>query len=78
MHLIYSPDLIHRLNASGKINADWDFFLFLKEMGRATADAWQAGIRSASPPASISAKIPVRPGQPEWSDLSEVCLPAKT
>ena len=40
MHLIYSPDHMHNLNASSKMNADWDFFLYLKAIGRQTADDW--------------------------------------
>ncbi len=40
IHLIYSSTQIHDLNASSKINADWDFFLFLKDLGRKEADHW--------------------------------------
>jgi len=40
MHLIYSADHMKHLNASSKMNADWDFFLFLKQAGRETADRW--------------------------------------
>lgn len=40
MHLIYSPDHMHNLNASSKMNADWDFFLYLKSIGRETAEQW--------------------------------------
>jgi len=39
-HLIYSPDHMHNLNASSKMNADWDFFLYLKNIGRETAEEW--------------------------------------
>lgn len=40
MHLIYDADRMHGLNASSKMNADWDFFLFLKDAGRRTAEHW--------------------------------------
>jgi hypothetical protein len=31
---------MHNLNASSKMNADWDFFLYLKNIGRETAEEW--------------------------------------
>ncbi len=40
IHLIYSANHMHNLNASSKINADWDFFRFLKEHGRKEAEEW--------------------------------------
>ncbi len=40
MHLIYSPDNMHHLNASSKMNADWDFFRFLRDIGRSDAESW--------------------------------------
>ena len=40
MHLIYSSNLMHNLNASSKMNADLDFFLYLKNIGRIAADQW--------------------------------------
>lgn len=40
MHLIYSPAHMHDLNASSKVNADWDFFCFLKKLGRECTDEW--------------------------------------
>ncbi len=40
MHLIYAADEMHQLNASSKMNADWDFFIYLKNIGRQNADAW--------------------------------------
>lgn len=40
IHNIYSSDHMHHLNASSKMNADWDFFLFLKDIGRKTAEQW--------------------------------------
>jgi NTE family protein len=53
MHLIYASEEMHKLNASSKMNADWDFFLHLKEVGRVTADKWlkrewkNLGVRSS-------------------------------
>lgn len=40
MHLIYSPDQMSELNASSKMNADWDFFLHLKSIGRQAAESF--------------------------------------
>ena len=40
MHLIYAANEMHRLNASSKMNADWDFFQHLKAIGRANAELW--------------------------------------
>ena len=40
MHLIYSAEQMHELNASSKMNADWDFFRFLRNVGRENADTW--------------------------------------
>ncbi len=40
MHLIYSASEMHHLNASSKMNADWDFFQHLKEIGRRDAEGW--------------------------------------
>lgn len=40
IHLIYSADHMKHLNASSKLNTEWDFFLFLKNIGRKTADEW--------------------------------------
>jgi NTE family protein len=40
IHLIYSGEHMHDLNASSKMNADWDFLLYLKEIGRKTAEEW--------------------------------------
>lgn len=40
MHLIYSPDEMKHLNASSKMNADWDFFKHLHEIGYEAADEW--------------------------------------
>lgn len=53
MHLIYAADQMHQLTASSKVNADWDFFIFLKNVGRQTAEAWlkahwqDIGVRSS-------------------------------
>jgi NTE family protein len=43
MHLIYSAEHMHNLNASSKMNADWEFFNFLKDLGRQAADEWLKG-----------------------------------
>ena len=40
IHLIYAAERIKNLNASSKMNVDWDFFLFLKNIGRETASRW--------------------------------------
>lgn len=40
MHLIYSPEEMKSLNASSKMNADWDFFQYLKAIGHNAADIW--------------------------------------
>lgn len=52
VHLIYSPEELKSLNASSKLNADWDFFTYLRDIGRAATDQWLAenknhiGVRS--------------------------------
>jgi NTE family protein len=40
MHLIYSPEEMKSLNASSKMNADWDFFQHLRNIGYNAADGW--------------------------------------
>jgi len=40
MHLIYSPEEMKHLNASSKVNADWDFFRHLRTIGYDAANAW--------------------------------------
>lgn len=40
IHLIYSPEEMVHLNASSKVNADWDFFKHLREIGYSSADKW--------------------------------------
>lgn len=40
VHLIYEADEMRRLNASSKMNADWDFFMYLRDIGRDCADKW--------------------------------------
>jgi NTE family protein len=53
MHLIYSPDTMHNLDASSKMNASWEFFQFLHGLGREAADGWlkenwdRIGVRSS-------------------------------
>lgn len=52
MHLIYSREEMAHLNASSKMNTDWDFFQHLREIGREAAEQWlkdnkkQLGVRS--------------------------------
>lgn len=38
MHLIYSAEEMHKLNVSSKMNANWDFFQYLRDLGRADAE----------------------------------------
>ncbi len=40
MHMIESSEAMQELNASSKLNASWEFFLFLKEIGRNAAERW--------------------------------------
>lgn len=40
MHLVTPPDTLHDMNASTKMNAEWQFFLSLHASGRAEMDAW--------------------------------------
>jgi len=40
MHLVYSPEEMKGLNASSKMNADWDFFQHLRAIGREAAELW--------------------------------------
>ncbi len=40
IHLIYSPDEMKALNASSKMNADWDFFQYLRSIGYNAAEEW--------------------------------------
>ena len=40
MHLIYDQEEMRHLNASSKVNADWDFFMHLREIGRVGAESW--------------------------------------
>lgn len=42
MHLIYSPGQLRNLNASSKMNANWDFFQYLRNIGREEADRFVA------------------------------------
>lgn len=39
-HLVFSPQELHDLNASSKMNANWEFFVFLRDIGRAAMDKW--------------------------------------
>ena len=40
VHMIEPPPELQVLNASSKMNANWEFFVFLKEMGREEMDKW--------------------------------------
>jgi len=75
IHVIYAAERIKNLNASSKMNADWDFFLYLKDIGRQTADHWlkthwdDVGVKSTI---DIRKKFLCGPGgQPDSGDLSE-------
>ena len=81
MHLIYSPDHMHHLNASSKMNADWDFFLYLKAIGRESATHWlekhwkDVGKQST---VNIRQKFLHGPGnQPDHGDLAERLMTVK-
>jgi len=40
MHMIEAPDATYGLNASSKVNTDWNFLQFLHGLGREKADTW--------------------------------------
>jgi NTE family protein len=40
MHMIESEDCMQNLGYSSKLNAEWDFLIHLREIGRAAADDW--------------------------------------
>jgi NTE family protein len=40
IHAISAEERMRDLSVLSKFNADWDFLLDLKEVGRAHADAW--------------------------------------
>jgi NTE family protein len=42
MHLIENPQVFADLDHTSAMNADWDFFTFLFEKGRETAEKWMA------------------------------------
>jgi NTE family protein len=42
MHLIEAEDVMRVLGAASKMNAELEFLLFLRDLGRKTADAWLA------------------------------------
>jgi NTE family protein len=42
MHMITACDLMMDLDASSKLNASWDFFQHLKNIGREVTDQWLA------------------------------------
>ena len=40
MHMIAHPELMESLTASSKMNASWEFFQYLKEIGQRAAGQW--------------------------------------
>ncbi len=40
VHMVEPPPELQALNASSKMNANWEFFVFLKEIGRTEMDKW--------------------------------------
>ncbi|NBX03098.1 MAG: patatin-like phospholipase family protein [Alphaproteobacteria bacterium] len=81
VHLIYSAEHMKHLNASSKMNADWDFFMFLKDIGRQTAEEWlqadwkDVGVRGT---VDIRKKFLAGPGtQPHMGDMAEMKAAAK-
>ncbi len=43
IHLIARPTEMSALNASSKLNTDWDFLQYLKQLGRHAANQWLTG-----------------------------------
>lgn len=66
IHLIYSAEKMHALDASSKLNTSWDFFRYLHGLGYQNADSWIAenfdaiGKRST---VDIREKFLYRPGR---------------
>ena len=54
MHLIENPQVFADLDHTSALNSDWDFFQFLFEKGRETAEKWldenfdHIGVRSTA------------------------------
>jgi len=42
VHVIEADDIISTLSNSSKMNGDWDFLLYLHDIGRKRADTWVA------------------------------------
>ncbi|MBR9972368.1 patatin-like phospholipase family protein [Magnetospirillum sulfuroxidans] len=42
LHVIESDDEFHRLAASTKFNTEWDFLVYLRDLGRRAAQSWLA------------------------------------
>src|SRR5262249_5716442 len=40
IHAIAADDVMSHLGVASKLNADWDFLMYLHETGRKTADQW--------------------------------------
>jgi NTE family protein len=55
LHMIEKPEELSKLNASSKMNCEWDFLCYLRDMGHKAADAWlrknfnKVGIESTVP-----------------------------
>src|SRR5262249_42768898 len=75
IHLIYSQNHMHEFDASSKMSTDWEFFQFLKTLGRQACEHWlhehhkDIGVKSS---VNIREKFLRGPWKnPYWSDLSE-------
>jgi NTE family protein len=40
IHAIAADEVMSKLGVASKLNADWDFLMYLHETGRKSADAW--------------------------------------
>lgn len=64
IHLITESDRLPKLNASSKLNAEWEFFKHLHSIGRKSADDWLKNFKSSI-------------GQKSTIDIKEVFLSKK-
>lgn len=64
IHLIAEGNQFHKLNASSKMNAEWEFFKHLHSIGHASADEWLKKFKSSI-------------GQQSTIDIQEVFLSKK-
>ena len=46
LHGIAEPQVLGALSASSRLNADWRFLVYLRDLGRTAAEAWLAGPRA--------------------------------